>query len=274
MMKRPIVGIAVVAACVGLSIACDGAEGVDAGIDSGADAGADSGADSDTDSDVLNPCIGAGQGDPCDVPGMDGPECDFESNFLHLDEGHCDEGSGGDELVCDMHSVDCNNVEPPYCDAASNSVRERVYVCEEPEVGEANCALVSDLEVESCDDLAGSTFCGTDEENDVIYSSATFTCVESSWDAGCSADAPVVEDDCELYSLMCEGGACTEPPPCYEAEDGDPCDTGLPDHCEGNVLVFGEGTCCAQEMTLVCCDVQEDCAPQACIEDDAGAHCG
>jgi hypothetical protein len=73
---------------------------------------------------------------------------------------------------------------------------------------------------------------------------------------------------------MCQNGACVEAPPCYEAELGDPCDTGLPDHCEGSTIVFGAGACCAPEMTLICCDEEQGCAPLECLEDAGGAHCG
>lgn len=73
---------------------------------------------------------------------------------------------------------------------------------------------------------------------------------------------------------MCEEGECVEAPACYEAVLDDPCDTGIPDHCEGNILVSEDGHCQESEMIMDCLGDHLDCAPLTCVEDTSGAHCG
>jgi hypothetical protein len=243
--------------------------------------GSDSDTDTDTEPDDAGPPVSCEElelGDPCDPPDIDAAYCDHEYNCVFFDYGYCFEDpeyEGPDTdppLICWPDGINCNDVEPPYCDEDLNAVRQREYLCDDSGPEEAHCALVEDLVVEDCDDLAGSSFCGNWGD---VYTSSSFTCLEEGYSTHCEPDEAVFAQDCDLDGLVCHEGVCVEPPPCYEAEYGDPCDTGEPEHCEGDTIHFQEGYCDVGEMVLFCHPYTETCEPPLeCIEDAEGAHCG
>lgn len=254
----------------------------------------------------TDPCVGKSEGDTCISTIVNEAYCSEDGTAI-TPVGGCDGGGGEDgrKLYCIPHSDPCPAKYILFCQNDSQEgdvlMVER-FVCSEDDPNNVKCVSDRTEVSQNCNDRIGDTFCGLDEQKEMIFEIDAMICQQHEYGAQCSVfqshkvvDCALSEKRCEeeIEKKLCFGenedlgdfplgnlpekiinqtASCAQPEPCYKKESGDPCVPEEPARCVGVTLYKDTGICANSEMKLRCITDKEECVP-SCVEDDKGAHC-